>query len=303
MMIGNMSMPLQSSGMQEKNMPWITNCQVTDPIQSNEFSWQQQSNLYRPSLQNHQLMPINQYNNPTYIQDNFSQDNNYFIKNDMYINNANQSDSNQIMNFQRGNIHSINQLQQQSNLEANYNVSERIKSKKRNSFELDDESIHDRPVKQFLSEAKLFKKFETIHLDKDNSMSSDNSSDSDDSLEDNISSNRCNDLNHYVYNLYNNKTSDNNKFTNDCNCALIRLAREEREKLNKALVLYSPPSRYNYTVSDDNNDCDDEKSSNVRSYNNDTLTITDVTNEFDIEEEILPKECESTAQSYYEMEY
>lgn len=302
-------MPLQSNDMQGKNMPWISNLQPNNSIESNQFDWQQQQQptIYQAPVQTHQLMPFNRYNSTTYTQ--IHDDDNLFFNNSNSINSSSPNSDRDLLyqnvNPISSNAYNFGQSQGPINIKTSFDACERIKSKKRNSFEMEEEdSTTDRPAKQILSEKKLFKKFETIHLNRDSSMTSDSSSDSDDSLEENVSTkNNCHDLNHYIYNLYSNKSnnSDKNLYNNGCDCSVIRLAREEREKLNKAVILYNPQIKYNYIASNDDNS-DDMKYSNVRSYNNDSLTITDVTDEVDIDE-FLVTDQQSTAQSYYEMEY
>lgn len=164
------------------------------------------------------------------------------------------------------------------------------------------------PTKQLLSETKLFKKFGSLHLDKCHSAnSSSNSSSSDDDQDDfemagSSQSSQTNydtstadkdDINKYVYILFKDKkvNSSSPSFQNcfETNTTLDRLARQERDKLSKAVVLWNPPARNPYTVISEDDDEDEEfkytdhrdflKDQSRSSESNDSIIITDVTNE------------------------
>lgn len=115
------------------------------------------------------------------------------------------------------------------------------------------------PSKQQLSERKLFKKFGSLQLNIDGRPPSD--TDSDDSEGDdktkpitkNTFTEGREEFNKYVYLLF----QDNGKSPMLPSYSTIeRLAREEREKMSKALVLWTPPlssllSNQNQSSSDD----------------------------------------------------
>lgn len=153
------------------------------------------------------------------------------------------------------------------------------------------------PQKQVLTERKLFKKFGSLHLDPKLTQTI-SSSDSDDSDEDNINTSASasdkdkgtfaqgrEEFQRYVYLLYKDSNSRNNNHNNNYPMSrslatIERLAREERDKLSKALVLWNPPveNRFNLKSSlpqnsDDN--CDGDVSSNGSS--DDDFTYTDHT--------------------------
>lgn len=146
------------------------------------------------------------------------------------------------------------------------------------------------PKKQVLTERKLFKKFGSLHLDPNlsHSVSPNDSDDSDEDNRDTSTSTRDQgreEFQRYVYLLYKDSKSRNNNHDNNYPmsnslAAIDRLAREEREKLSKALVLWNPPveNRFNIESSlprDNEYNCDGDVSSNGSS--DDDMTYTDHT--------------------------
>lgn len=163
---------------------------------------------------------------------------------------------------------------------------------KRSSREMDDyEDILRPATKQQLTERKLFEQFGSLHLD---SISRADSSNSDDDSDDSNSSHSRKlstfvesrqEFQRYVYLLFKDKKSSMGK-TYD---AIERLAREERDKLSKALVLWNPPVKHNFNQEFD--DADDVSSGEEFTYSDhtdflkvtakprDSVIITDVTDQ------------------------
>lgn len=141
------------------------------------------------------------------------------------------------------------------------------KQHKRSSVEMMDEHVQaaEPPTKQLLSEKKLFKQFGSLQLNpKLNDASLLNGDeDSDEDLDDsgttevsNLQGQNREEFNRYVYLLFKDKKKDG-KFL-PSNNTLDRLAREERDKLNKALVLWNPPIKNNFYDSNEDSSDDDE---------------------------------------------
>lgn len=164
---------------------------------------------------------------------------------------------------------------------------------KRTSIEMEDDQLvaDEPPTKQLLSESKLFKQFGSLHLNPSMRPSSGSSSESDDSDEEIRSQNRLapsndqsrEELNRYVYLLFKDKNQGDRPFIPE-NSTLDRLAREERDKLSKAVILWTPPPNHNLFGQDDTNQDssdDDELSYSdhtdfLKKSPNDSLTITEV---------------------------
>lgn len=119
---------------------------------------------------------------------------------------------------------------------------EKLSNHKRSSVELEDDFIraYEPPTKQLLSERRLFKKFGSLQIDgvAESSRGCPGEENSDDSEED--SSEERQDFNRYVYLLFKDKKNSGDSFAPGCS-GLERLAREERNKLSKAVVLWNPP--------------------------------------------------------------
>lgn len=166
---------------------------------------------------------------------------------------------------------------------------------KRTSVEMDEETIAapEPPTKQLLSETKLFKQFGSLQLNQESLMAGQNSSsDSDDSDEDTKSRSTLSpsqgqsrdDLNRYVYLLFKDRNHQGSRPFASSNGALDRLAREERDKLNKAVVLWTPRPKLNFGQQDeteDNSSSDEELTYNdhtdfLKKPANQALTITEI---------------------------
>lgn len=175
---------------------------------------------------------------------------------------------------------------------------------KRTSFELDDpaDMVNEPATKQLLTERKLFKQFGSLQLDSIPNLSN-QSSDSDDSEEDDIMSGASKkstfvqsreEFQRYVYLLFKDKNRKS-PMTHTYD-TIERLAREERDKLSKALVLWNPPSKHNFfdqfqgseglSVDSDSSDDDDMKYSDHTDFlkkefrTEDSVVITDVTDQY-----------------------
>lgn len=144
------------------------------------------------------------------------------------------------------------------------------------------------PQKQLLTEHKLFKKFGSLHLDPNLSKAI-STSDSDESDEDNNITYKDSkstfaqgreEFQRYVYLLYkdtNSKSGNRVPLTNSL-ATIERLAREEREKLSKALVLWNPPieNHFNTKSSLPNTGYEGDKS-NSSSDDDDDISYVDHT--------------------------
>lgn len=132
---------------------------------------------------------------------------------------------------------SLTQLAQSSDVPI-----EKASNHKRSSVELEDDFIraYEPPTKQLLSERRLFKKFGSLQIDgvAESNRGCPGEENSDDSEED--SSEERQDFNRYVYLLFKDKKNSGESFAPGCS-GLERLAREERDKLSKAVVLWNPP--------------------------------------------------------------
>lgn len=143
-------------------------------------------------------------------------------------------------------------------------VGSSVQHHKRSSIELEDDMLvaEEPPTKQLLSEKKLFRQFGSLQIDPSfantSNLNDDDSSDSDDSSTHPSapSSKSREEFNRYVYLLFKGKSKDQTSFV-PSNHTLARLAREEREKLSKAVVLWSPPIRNRFF--DDNDVSDDDE--------------------------------------------
>lgn len=137
------------------------------------------------------------------------------------------------------------------------------------------------PSKQILSERNLFKKFGSLNLTGLHMAEHPNNDDDDDQdSEGGTRSQSTGDqvdqeeFNKYVYLLF--KDIEGNQSKNpfkqfSAGSAIDRLAREERDKLSKAVILWSPPVRNRFC---NNSDDDDEDDSGVVA---DTVAEVDMT--------------------------
>lgn len=150
---------------------------------------------------------------------------------------------------------------------------DQISNHKRSSMEIEDDLIkaNEPPTKQLLSERKLFQQFGSLHIDgllgeSESELSQRGSSDDSDDDEQSQYSfkkgdkNEREEFNRYVYLLFKDKKNDGKPFVPSYS-SLDRLAREERDKLSKAVVLWNPPMKnfLNQSNEDDDDDDDDEQ--------------------------------------------
>lgn len=162
---------------------------------------------------------------------------------------------------------------------------------KRSSIEMEDDQIKalEPPTKQLLSESKLFKRFGSLHLDgagvEDSTVNNPDSDESEDEQPDSLSINdkthSREEFNRYVYLLFKDKKGEDMSFA-PTNNTLDRLAREERDKLNKAVVLWNPRNKFFEPADED----DDEEEDGELKYSDhtdflkkphvDTITISEV---------------------------
>lgn len=170
---------------------------------------------------------------------------------------------------------------------------------------MEDEQImaDEPPTKQLLSEKKLFRQFGSLNIDGNTDHSdSINNIDSDDSDEDDRSQIKLankysnapgrEEFNRYVYLLFKDKKNDGIPFK-PTNSALDRLAREERDKLSKAVILWSPPTKNQNSIFgnvEENDDNETEEEDEIEEFKytdhkdflrkpltrNSSLTITEV---------------------------
>lgn len=164
---------------------------------------------------------------------------------------------------------------------------------KRNSIEMeDDEQVkkEEPPTKQQLSENRLFTRFGSLHLDEEICDVSclDDGDESDSSDDDKIPSNSYargrREFSRYVYLLFKDKKTS--RPLSPTNNAIDRLIREEREKLSKAVILWSPPPKVSFfdNTANDSDDEEDLKYSDHRDFlksieTDHSITITEVTDE------------------------
>lgn len=176
-----------------------------------------------------------------------------------------------------------------------------IQPHKRSSIEMEDEQIKadEPPTKQLLSEKKLFKQFGSLNIDGTiDQVNNSDDIDSDDSDEDNRSQNTSSnsssttgreEFNRYVYLLFKDKKNVGMPFK-PANSTLDRLAREERDKLSKAVILWNPPPNNNFFGNVDEDDEDEDEDEEFRYSDhedflkkplrrNSSLTITEVFDE------------------------
>lgn len=164
---------------------------------------------------------------------------------------------------------------------------------KRSSIAIeDDEQIRkeEPPTKQQLSENILLTQFGSLHLGEENYSVSclDAEDESGSSDEDKILTSRYargrREFNRYVYLLFKDKKADG--LLSPTDNAIDRLTREEREKLGKAVILWSPPLKDSF-LDNTANDGDDEEGlrySDHRDFfksieTNHSITITEITDE------------------------
>lgn len=143
---------------------------------------------------------------------------------------------------------------------------------KRSSMEMEDDLTKKEapPTKQQLSETKLFKQFGSLHIDneqlnKEDKIEVENAEDSDtedvtlDSnvLDDAKCRNVRREFENYVYLLFKGKDSRSpNPLPQQSGTSAIldRMLRDEREKLSKAVILWSPPLKDSFQVAEDSDD-------------------------------------------------
>lgn len=127
------------------------------------------------------------------------------------------------------------------------------------------------PTKQQLSESRLFKRFGSLQLNGDLALgtkedddeeivevgSDDSDSDSGGRIVDSKQVDRK-EFNRYVYLLFKDK-KPNNLFNDGTPSAMDRLIRDERDKLTKAVILWTPPMRDSFVNTTVDNDSDDDE--------------------------------------------
>lgn len=149
--------------------------------------------------------------------------------------------------------------------------SDQTSNHKRSSMEMEDDLIkaNEPPTKQLLSEKKLFKQFGSLHIDgllgesESGSSLKENSDDSEDEEQSQYSFKKGDksgreEFNRYVYLLFKDKKNDGKPFVPSYT-SLDRLAREERDKLSKAVVLWNPPIKNFLNQSNEDDDDDDDE--------------------------------------------
>lgn len=161
---------------------------------------------------------------------------------------------------------------------------------KRSSLEMEDElvKVEEPPTKQQLSENRLFKRFGSLQLDGEaieadlelnGDRESSDSPDEDPGPSDQYSQGRK-AFSRYVYLLFKDKKSDN-LFSKSNSSAVDRLIREEREKLNKAVILWNPPLKDSF-LAETVGDSDDDEELNYKDHKDflrnpdDSIIITEV---------------------------
>lgn len=142
---------------------------------------------------------------------------------------------------------------------------ERVSNHKRSSIEIEDgqNKAYEPPAKQLLSERKLFRQFGSLQIDglvdKSGQAYDENSDDSEDEhIQSNCNNSEREEFNRYVYLLFKDKNNDGRPFIPQCS-GLERLAREERDKLSKAVVLWNPPIKNFFESSNEDEDSDDDE--------------------------------------------
>lgn len=151
------------------------------------------------------------------------------------------------------------------------------------------------PTKQQLSESRLFKRFGSLQLDGETSTGNhDDEIDSDDSDDGRLveGTHDRKEFNRYVYLLFKDKKS-NNLFDVSTSRAMDRFLREERDKLNKAVILWNPPMR-NFFVNEIPDSDDDDEITYLdhkdflksNSGDNDSIIITEVEDDAEIDDAI-----------------
>jgi hypothetical protein len=201
----------------------------------------------------------------------------------------------------------LTQLPQQQNNNTTYFESQPL-HQKRSSMEMEDEMTEKEapPTKQQLSESRLFKRFGSLQLDGETTAKGDDQDDeidSDDSDDGRlVSSNQDRkEFDRYVYLLFKDKKS-NNLFTDSQSLAMDRLIRDERDKLNKAVILWNPPMK-NIFVNEPSDSDDDEEITykdhrdflKNRTGDDDSIIITEVQDDIQIEE-VFPTEADDVMQ-------
>lgn len=171
---------------------------------------------------------------------------------------------------------------------------------KRSSLEMEDEpitidDIEPPATKQVLTERKLFKQFGSLHLDPaPKSTHSDDSDDSDSADTETSGSEKKSifvqgreEFQRYVYLLF--KDKNHKSPVAPSYDAIERLAREEREKLSKALVLWNPRMRSFFNQDDQSDDSDSDDNVTYKDHTDflkdkfkseNSVIITDVTDQF-----------------------
>lgn len=158
--------------------------------------------------------------------------------------------------------------------------------RKRSSMEMEDELTTKEapPTKQQLSESKLFKRFGSLQigntLDLDNAFNrnlsgdpspfddADDEADDDDNDEETIKcKNIRRDFDRYVYLLFKDKKSNSGNFPQLEHSGMMdRLIRDEREKLSKAVILWTPPVKYNVELAETDSDEEEFKYNDHRDF-------------------------------------
>lgn len=169
-----------------------------------------------------------------------------------------------------------------------------VAHQKRSSVEMEDEltSLEAPPTKQQLSENKLFQQFGSLHIDKDDVCQDEEFVDQDEETSatntGGVSQSRR-EFDRYVYLLFKDKESKSNLFAQQSatNSLVDRLLRKEREKLSKAVILWSPPLKDSFQMVDSDSDDDFTykdhrdflKSSKHSATISDALTTTEISDD------------------------
>lgn len=142
---------------------------------------------------------------------------------------------------------------------------DKLTNHKRSSIEIEEgqSKVYEPPTKQLLSERRLFKQFGSLQIDGVVDESGQAYDEDSDDLEDghfqsNHSDRDRKEFNRYVYLLFKDKKNYNGQFITGCS-GLDRLAREERDKLSKAVVLWNPPVKNFLDNFNANEDSDDDE--------------------------------------------
>lgn len=135
----------------------------------------------------------------------------------------------------------------------------------------DDQFLADEPpTKQLLSENRLLRQFGSLNIDGKVNIVQPPEEDGNNSTDDQqgpdtsggsgqkTSASDREEFNRYVYLLFKDRKTDGLSSTSS-DSLISRLAREERDKLSKAVVLWSPPLKDNYLTGEQAEDSDDEE--------------------------------------------